>query len=212
MYFVYLHVKKSKNITIMKTTKIQKKVNCSDQPVSRRHFLLSLGVFSLSVFLSLGFLFTSCSNGYSIGDSSSETSDFSEAVEPSISAPDLEDHSQVAQEEEQKKNESVESINLSGYWEWRSDLNMFDITIIQKGNSLTGNYNSSWASGKMDIDEENTISGTLNGNTASVSVYSAAWGGHGTATITVLSDNKIQWVTKSAEDCLIPDKVVLVRK
>lgn len=92
----------------------------------------------------------------------------------------------------------------------------FTITLKQKGNKVSGEYEAVALNGnRIDIDEEggNKITGVISGNIADVQFESASWGGNGNAKITHLG-NKLMWeITKIIKpDVWCPKKVVLMKK
>lgn len=90
----------------------------------------------------------------------------------------------------------------------------FTLTLKQRGNKLSGEYEAVALNGRrIDDDTENQISGTTAGNIANIEFKSASWGGYGKAKITHIGDGLIWEITKKATkgEFWCPQKAILKR-
>lgn len=103
--------------------------------------------------------------------------------------------------------------NFSGEWSYNDDDSSFDIDLKQEGSKITGQHSSIALSGRR-IDaaygDEQTISGTVTGNEANVTIKSGYSGEKGTAKITWLGPDSIRFEMVNPKDIgFIPSKVTL---
>lgn len=108
---------------------------------------------------------------------------------------------------------------FEGEWEFQNECYVFQLNLFQQGDQLYGSYAYVDNRGYMDDEPDNSIRGTLSGNTAAVSFHSAGREGGGKATITLQSDGTLKWRFKEADvdnnylfDYIVPDLSILKKK
>ena len=110
--------------------------------------------------------------------------------------------------------------DFAGNWEWvkNSEAATFSLELKQKGNELTGSYCAVANSGNridcgMDEGDACKVTGTINGNMATVKYTSCYSGKTATATITYLADKeRMLWEGKPTSAGYVPVKAELKRQ
>lgn len=141
--------------------------------------------------------------------------------QPKTSAP----VTQTAEVAKSQK-ENVLPANFEGSWVWQTKSTswvdgeelpdrMLVIALTQKGNKISGTY-FSWDIDQDEVDgfeyENNTISGTVEGNKATITFKSGDLGGSGTATLNWNSKSSITWNRTSKKGiCIVPQNVTLTK-
>lgn len=103
--------------------------------------------------------------------------------------------------------------DFNGEWSYNDDNSAFSVDLKQEGTKISGRHSSVALSGRR-IDaaygDEQTISGTVTGNEANVTIKSGYSGEKGTAKITWLGPDSIRFELIQPKDIdFIPSKVTL---
>lgn len=108
---------------------------------------------------------------------------------------------------------------FEGHWVFQNECYVFELNLNQQGDQLYGSYSYADNRAYMDDEPDNSIRGSVSGNTATVRFHSAARGGGGKATMTLQSDGTLKWKFKEADDdnqylfdYIVPDLSILKKK
>lgn len=103
--------------------------------------------------------------------------------------------------------------NFNGKWSYNDEDSAFSVDLKQEGTKISGRHSSVALSGRrIDAADENeqTISGTVTGNEANITIRSCYSGEKGTAKITWLGPDSIRFEMVNPKDIdFIPSKVTL---